>query len=107
LTWSFPKPISKTNKPPKDISLKNLIDTRRHTLFIFVCFGRRLDSGCWATNQGCNLPLKSKSMCSHQLGWARLDLLKSECWKFFSIALCLVFHLLSRTQTRKQAYMQW
>jgi hypothetical protein len=40
------------NNPPKEISLKNLIDTRRQILFIFVCFGWMLDSGCWATNQG-------------------------------------------------------
>jgi hypothetical protein len=52
LTWSFSKPIAWTHKPPKEISLKNLIDTCRHTLFIFVCFGWGLNSGCWATNQG-------------------------------------------------------
>jgi hypothetical protein len=52
LTWSFPTPIAWTHKPPKEISLKNLIDTCRHTLFIFVCFGWGLNSRCWATNQG-------------------------------------------------------
>jgi hypothetical protein len=46
------KPIAWTYKTPKEISLENLIDTRRHTLFIFVCFGWGLNSGCWATNQG-------------------------------------------------------
>jgi hypothetical protein len=46
------KPIARTYKPPKEISLKNLIDTHRHTLFIFVGFGWGLNCGCWATNQG-------------------------------------------------------
>jgi hypothetical protein len=39
LDMVVPKPIAQTYKPRKEISLKNLIDTHRRTLFIFVCFG--------------------------------------------------------------------
>jgi hypothetical protein len=45
-TYSLNIQTSKRN------NLKNLIDTCRHTLFIFLCFGWGLNSRCWSTNQG-------------------------------------------------------
>jgi hypothetical protein len=71
-TYSSNKQTSKRHQS------KNLIDTGIPCSF-FIFFGWGLDRGCWATNQGYHLPLKSKSLRIHQLGCGRLDLLKSQC----------------------------